>query len=157
MIIPVPVRSPKPPRAEIDFATPKSRIFTTSRWLGLSMSMMFAGLRSRWTMPRAWAASSASQSCTPISHTRRASNRPEVAGQRRAAQHLHHEVGQAARRLAEVVHVDHVGMVQARQDTRLAAKPPDRVGVSRAAYHFDRHRSIDGQLDAFVHAAHSAF
>ena len=32
---------------------PKSRIFTTSRWPSRSTSMMFSGLRSRWTTPAA--------------------------------------------------------------------------------------------------------
>ena len=40
---------------------PKSRILTTSRWPSRSTSMMFSGLRSRWTTPAACACSSAAQ------------------------------------------------------------------------------------------------
>jgi hypothetical protein len=44
--------------SELTFASPKSRIFACSR----SVMKMFAGLMSRWTMPRWCAASSASAS-----------------------------------------------------------------------------------------------
>lgn len=44
---------------DIAFARPKSRTFTVSS----AAILMLAGFKSRWTMPRSWAASSASASC----------------------------------------------------------------------------------------------
>ena len=41
------------------FAKPKSRILTTPA----GVSLMFAGLRSRWMMPRSWAASRPAAIC----------------------------------------------------------------------------------------------
>ena len=49
------------------FASPKSRTFTVPSGL----TLMFAGFRSRWTMPWLWAASSASAICFAIRSVRR--------------------------------------------------------------------------------------
>ena len=71
------------------FATPKSSTFTSPR----AVTKMLAGLRSRWTMPRACAASSASASCMPhsISLLDRQRLRLEHAVERLALEQLHHE------------------------------------------------------------------
>ena len=57
------------------FARPKSRSFASPR----SVTNTFAGLRSRCTIPAAWAASSASATCEPSSSTRSTANgRPDT-------------------------------------------------------------------------------
>src|SRR6476646_1983551 len=47
--------------ARVTFASPKSRILACPRWV----TKMFPGFMSRWTIPLAWAASSASAMSMP--------------------------------------------------------------------------------------------
>ena len=52
--------SPVTGAGSVSLARPKSSTFTSP----VSVTMMLAGFRSRWTMPAAWAAPSASAICT---------------------------------------------------------------------------------------------
>ena len=94
----------------VSFASPKSSTFTRPE----SVTMMLPGLRSRWTIPAACAALSASAICTPyFKRLRRAKPafRNQI-DQSFAGDELHHHVI-AFRLIHDVVNGDDVGMVQA--------------------------------------------
>ena len=98
------------------FARPKSRILAWPR----SVTKMFAGLMSRWTMPLACAASSASAISMPSKEDSPVSSgrSGDQVLQRRAFQKLHRDERLAVL-LADVVNGADVGMVQGRGGLRL--------------------------------------
>ena len=102
-------------------AMPKSVSFTTPS----SRTMMFSGLRSRWTTPAACACCSASA----IGSRHAAANSGGIEGvrlgelpQRLAADELGDEVARLRRRAGEVVDVEDERVVQARDRVRLAVE-----------------------------------
>ena len=72
-------------------ARPKSSTFTVPS----GVTLMFAGFRSRWTMPRSCAASSASAICRAIGSASSSGIGParDAVGERLAFDQLHHERG----------------------------------------------------------------
>ena len=139
-------------------ARPKSSSFASPR----AVTKMFAGLRSRCTMPAACAASSASAICTP-----RPTTVPSDIGparhhleQRLPAQQLHDEVGRSVRlrRLADVVDRADVRMVQRRGRARLALEAPQVFFRRRERRRQQLHRDIAAELQIvrLVDLAHAA-
>ena len=129
--------TPSPPTA---LARPKSSTFTTPS----GVILMFAGFRSRWTIPLSWATSSASAICRAMAsasterqpRARRRANptrRASVSRERLALDELENQEADAVRFLEAVDRAD-VGMVQRREHPRLAleAREPIRVARERA-------------------------
>ena len=113
-------RSGDEPSPATALARPKSSTFTTPS----GVILMFAGFRSRWTMPLSWAASSASAICRAMRQrlaegqsaavrVRRAS-RGEAVGERVALDELENQEANAVRFLEAVDRAD-VGVVQRRR------------------------------------------
>ena len=91
---------------------PRSLIFTLP---GPSSRKMLSGLTSRWTMPRAWAASSPAATCLAMAQARSGAKGVlllEVFLQALARHILHDDEGPAVLRLANAFHSRHVGMPQ---------------------------------------------
>ena len=103
--------------AGVTFASPKSRILACPRLV----TKMLAGLMSRWTMPSAWAASSASAISMASDSSSLGLQRParDAVLQRHAVQKLHGDERLAVL-LADVVDRADVGMVQRGGGLRLA-------------------------------------
>jgi hypothetical protein len=78
--------------------------------------------------------------------------------QRLAVDVLHHRVGQAVGRGAEVGDVDDVGVADARRRLGLLHEALDRAGVARdlALEHLHRQRPLDDQVARGEHHAHAA-
>ncbi len=140
-------------------ASPKSSSFTPD-----FVSMMLAGLRSRWTMPSACAAASASaismaQLQGLLDRQRPA---PQPRGQRFALEQLHHEEPQlAARRpCAEPTSysVQMCGCVTFEMTPRLALEPLTAARVARqiGRQHFDGDRAIETRVAGAIDLAHAA-
>ena len=106
----------------IAFARPKSSTFTVPP----SRTLMFAGLRSRWTMPRSCAASSASAICRAIADRFVERNRPARDPLREilALDELHHERARSVR--LEAVDLRDVRMVQRGEDCASRSKRASR-------------------------------
>ena len=83
------VRPTLPTRRSIALARPKSSTFTAPS----GVSLMFAGFRSRWTIPFSCAASSASAICRAIASASSSGIGPlrDPLGERRALDQLQHE------------------------------------------------------------------
>ena len=88
---------------------------------------MFAGLRSRWTTPRACANSIARQTSTNARSRRGrlGSGAVEQLGERDAGEPLHREVRPAVAVAAELVDRHDRRVIEARLDPRLAQEPAD--------------------------------
>ncbi len=78
-------------------------------------------------------------------------------GHRVTPKHLHHQIGQAVLRHAEVMDGDQVRVPQAAQQARLAAESRQRVGVTRGGTGHDlqRHVAIDPDLSRPIDHAHA--
>ena len=87
-------------------------------------TLIFAGLRSRWIMPRSCAASKASAICFAIGKHFIDRERPlrDAVRQRRSLDQLHHE-GRFRSRSLETVDLRDVGMVQRGEDFGLPLEP----------------------------------
>ena len=123
-------------------------------------SRMLWGLTSRWTMPAAWAASSA-PATWPSSSTASAGGSGPVGGDpalQVAALDQPHRDDQLAVLLAGVVDGDDVGVVEPGGEARLAQEPLAEALVvgEVAGDHLERHRPVEGQVRRPVDDAHPA-
>ena len=112
----------------VTFASPKSRILAWPRLV----TKMLAGLMSRWTMPSAWAASSASAISMARASRRLDLQRPprDAVLQRHAIQKLHGDERLAVL-LADFVDGADVGMVQGRSGSSFALEAVQGLRVLR--------------------------
>ena len=130
------------------------------RTLPAESSMMFAGLRSRWTTPRSCAAASPAASCR-ASSTRPVFRKPADPFERRreilAVDVLHREI-QIALDLADVVDATDVGMrdLPRRPDLVVKLREPARVGREILRQEFQRHGLAEAQIVGAVDLAHPA-
>ena len=109
-----------PRRRRVDRARPKSSTFT----MPSSRTLIFPGLRSRWTMPCWWAASSASATCRAVAMALvRRSADPQPVGKRRALDQFEHQAERRVGRLIgrfDAVDGADVRVIQRGEDLRLA-------------------------------------
>ena len=125
----LPVRV-RPVRAS-SFTTPKSERYARSS----APTRMFAGFTSRWTSPRACAASSA-DAIWPRMRERAPQRQPALADEQRlevAALDAGHRDVEEAVVLAGVVDRDDAGMVERGGELRLAQEPLAEVGLAERA------------------------
>ena len=106
-------------------ARPKSSTLTTPA----GVTLMFAGLRSRWTMPLSCAAARASAICRAVSRTSVDADAPalDAVGERRSLHQLQHERGRGALVLDAVDGAD-VRMVERGQHARFALESREASG-----------------------------
>ena len=144
----------------VTFAMPKSRILTTSRCPSRSTSMMFSGLRSRWTMPAACACSSPRRIWRMDRERPRRRHRPgrDRVGQRLARQELHHQEQRALGRAAEVGDGDdvRVGEAAGRLGLALEAARELFLAAQLGQQHLDREIAPHHRVLGAVHGAHAA-
>ena len=118
-----------------------------------SRILMFAGFRSRWTMPCPCAASSASAICLAIGNASVSRSAPCAirVGERWAVHQLHHQCGDTGE-LFEAMDVRDIRMVERGQDLRLTSKARQSFGIvrERLRQDFDRHASIQRAVAGFV-------
>ena len=136
-------------------ASPKSSTLIRPLW----STMMFAGFKSRCTMPAAWAHARASATCTAYLTARvgwQTTRRNQLV-QGLPGYVLHdHEVNTALR--TDVMNYADVGMLQRRDGFRLVLEAHLQIGVRRqmGRQDLDRDRALQpgvaGQID-FAHAA----
>ena len=120
---------------------------------------MLAGLRSRWTMPCTWAASSASAICRGDGQRLVERQRPlrDPIGERRPLDQLQHQRRGAAR-LLEAVDRRDVRVVERRQHLGLALEARQAIGVEheRVGQDLQRDVALQRRVAAPVHLAHAA-
>ena len=136
-------------------ARPKSRTLTRPS----VVTMTFAGLRSRWTMPFSWAAARASARAVAISRIW-ASGEPALgdhAVEGLALDELHGEEVDAVR-LLDRVDGDDAGVVEGGEGLGLAleALEPLRVGGHLGRQHLEGHVAPELRVGRAVHLAHPA-
>ncbi len=136
-------------------ANPKSSTFTTPS----ARTLMFAGLRSRWTIPCSCAASSASAICLAIgtaSSSGIASPRDPLR-QILTLDQLHHECTRVAGAL-EAVDLGDVGMIERRQRLRLALETRQPLGIAgqRRRQRLQRHVAAQRRVARAIDLAHPA-
>ena len=141
--------------AVVNLAMPKSRIFgRPSRCRN-----RFSGLRSRCTMPRAWAAASASAMATPISTAFRGRDRSatQTLAQVLAIEQLRHDVRLAVGR-PDVVDADDIGMRQLARGPGFNLEPAQtlRIGGKARRQRLDRHIAPESGVARAIHLAHAA-
>ena len=123
-------------------------------------TLMFAGFRSRWTMPCSCAASSASAICFAIGNASSSgiASARDALRQVLALDQLHHQRAHAARFL-EAVDVRDVRMVQRREHLRFAREPREPFGIVGEGVRQDLERDIAIELGvaSAIHLAHPAF
>ena len=107
-------------------ARPKSSTFTVPS----ALTLMLAGLRSRWTMPCSCAASSASAICRAIGSASASGSGPsrQPIGQRRALRSAP-APGACDVAVFEAVDVADVRMIERREQLRFAPEPRQPIGV----------------------------
>ena len=136
-------------------ARPKSRTFT----FPAGVTLMLAGLRSRWTMPFSCAASSASAIWRPRASVSSTGTGPrrDALGQRLAFDELEHEEPRAARLLEAVDRGDR-GMVERGEHTGLPVEPREPFGIGRESggEHLDGHLAMEPRVASAIHLAHAA-
>ncbi len=136
------------------FATPQSRTSTSPK----APTMMFDGLRSRWTTPAAWA--KATVSAMRSKTARRgglAGERRGVLRQRLAAHVLHHVEPAAVVERAGVVHRHDPRMLEVGQHPRLLAQPRLEIARRRRRVrHLDRDLALEPPIVGGVDRAHAA-
>ena len=130
---------------EVSWGSPWSEAMPKSASLAVPRSgtMTLPGLTSRWTIPAAWAASSALAIWAPISATRSTGSGPldaDQVGQRRRVDQLHDDEG-AAPVLDDVVQGDRGRVVEPGGGPRLPHHPrlgraPLLLGHGRREHHF---------------------
>ena len=140
------------PAASTTRAMPKSISFACG---SPSQTSTFCGLMSRWTTPREWAWSSASQRSAPTSATSRSESSPSrlSAPQGLALDQLGDQVG-AAVLLAELVEGDDAGVVEAGGGLRLAHDP--LPGLLARLDHLDRDVALEAGVPGPVDGAEAA-
>ena len=91
-------------------------------------------------------------------HRRERRAEPDRRAERLARHELHHRVGHAVGRGAEVGDVDDVGVADARRRLGLLDEPADRRGVAHrlALEDLDRERALDHRVARGEHHAHAA-
>ena len=114
------------PAGSIAFASPKSSTLTVPS----GRTLMFAGFRSRWTIPCSCAASSASAICLAIGSASASGIGPwrNAVGQRRPLDQFHHQ-RESSVRLLQAVDVRDVRMVQDGEDFGFALEPREPLGI----------------------------
>ena len=136
-------------------ARPKSRTLTTPE----DITLMLAGLRSRWTMPLSCAAerrigdlASDGESLVDAD-----ASRLDAVRQRRSLHQFQDERGSGAR-LLNPVDAGDVGMIERRQHACLALESREPIGVRRedAGQDLDRDVASEPRIVCAVHLAHSA-
>ncbi len=139
----------------IAFARPKSSTFTVPS----GRILMFAGFRSRCTMPRACAASSASAICFATGQRLVEWNGPllDAIGNGRPIDQLHHESGLPVGPLESVDGGD-VGVIQGREDFRFTLKPREPIDIFRHCLRQDFDGDVPLQIRVCgpIHFAHPA-
>ena len=137
------------------FASPKSRSFAWPRFV----TKMFAGLMSRWTMPRACAVSRASAIWAPRSSSVSSFERPgpEPVPQSLAVEQLHRDEGLALV-LVDVVDRADVGVLERGGRACLTLQPLERLSVARQLFgqELERHAAAQFQILGLVDDAHAA-
>jgi len=132
-------------------AMPKSS--SLGRPLGVTKRL--SGLRSRWTMPRAWAAASASATSARTAPASRRATLPVRRGRYRAVcvQILHDDVGSTIGKPGQIEHVDDVLVANQIDGSRLGEEPLDqqRLVDPIAADDLDGHAAFDRGMHALVH------
>ena len=131
-------------------ASPKSSTFT----LPSGVTLMLAGLRSRWTMPFSCAYSSASAIWRAIGSASSIGIGPRDAlGQRGAFHQLHHQGA-----LFHAVNGRDIGMVQRRQHLRFARETRHAVGIGGegVGQNFDGDFAVELGIGGAIDRAHAA-
>jgi hypothetical protein len=120
--------------------------------------MMFAGLRSRWTIPFWWAAEALRDLLDDVER-RRHRHRAHLGQpllQRLPLEQLHHDEEVAALE-ADVVHLHDVRMLQLRDRPRLEEQPLDHLGVVRhRRQQLHRDVAVEADVLRLVDGAHRA-
>ena len=143
------------PSPDVAFARPKSRTFTTPS----GVILIFAGFRSRWTMPFSCAASSASAIWRAMASASVERHRParDSIGQRLALDEFEDQRGHAVGLFEPVDRAD-VRMIERCQDPRLAFEPRESIGIARkeARQDLDRHVAAELRVARAIDLAHAA-
>ena len=138
------------------FARPKSSTLTVPS----GRTLMFAGFRSRWTMPCSCAASSASAICFAMSNASIEWDRSAGGSLRQvlALDELHDEGAHAARFL-EAVNVRDVRMVQRRERLSFPCEPGEPFGIvsERVRQDLERDVAIELRVASLIHLSHATF
>ena len=156
------VSSGDEPSALTALARPKSRTLTTPS----GVILMFAGFRSRWTMPLSWATSRASAICRAIA-TASGNGKPAPPDRapplRDPAASVSPSTSSSTRnriavRLFEAVDRADVGMIQRGEHPRLALEAREPIGMARERARQDLDRDVAPELGVArpVHLAHAA-
>ena len=121
------MRSGVAPSPAAAFASPKSSTFTTPS----GVILMFAGFRSRWTIPFSCAASSASAICRAMVSASASGSGParDAVGQRLALDQFQHQRADAVR-LFEAVDRADVRMIERREHARFALEARQPIGIA---------------------------
>jgi len=139
---------------DVSFARPKSSTLTVPS----GRILMFAGFRSRWTMPIACAASSASRDLPRDRQDLVDRHRPscEALAKVLSGNELHDDGARAVGGL-DTVDVRDVWMVQRSKGLRLAIEPDQALGIldELVGKHFERDVAIEHGVSRAVHLAHS--
>jgi hypothetical protein len=151
------------PASLVSLAMPKSRILArsppaTSR---SGTRKMFSGLRSRWTMPRPWAACSDAATWRRIRSASSGASRPKRLRPRvegLALEELHDDVGAAVGVVAEVEDLHDAGIGDRGRGAGLVEEPLDDVlvGRQRRLQHLDRGAASEQRVLGQVDRAHAA-
>ena len=129
---------------------------------------MFAGFRSRWTIPLSWATSRASAICRAMTNVDRGTGVPRLSRaalddvrervrERFAVDELENQEANAVRFLEAVYRAD-VGVVQRREHPRLALEAREAIRIAGERLRQDLDRDVARELGVAcaVHLAHAA-
>ena len=139
----------------IAFASPKSSTFTVPS----GRTLMFAGFRSRWTIPCSCAASRASATCRAIDERFHERDRPlrNLLRQRRPLDQFHHE-RQGSVRFLEAVDLRNVRMVERcpgpRPHAGIAPSARYRSQKQLRKQHLHRNFAFQLRISGSIHLAH---
>ena len=137
------------------FARPKSSTFTAP----VGVSLMFAGFRSRWTIPFSCAVSSASAICDAmaIASTIGSASFAQPIRQRRPFDELEHERSHAVG-LFDAVNRPDVRVIERREQPRFPLEPRQPLGIAgkQRRQHLDRHVPPEPRIARPEHFAHAA-
>ena len=143
-----------PASGAIAFARPKSSTFTVPS----ARTLTFAGFKSRWIIPCACAASSASAICLAIDNASSSGigAARDALRQVLAFDQFHHQCTHASDFL-QAVDVRDVRMIERRQRLRFAVKPRQPIGVVREGIgqHLEGDIAIELRVAGAKHLAHS--
>ena len=137
------------------FARPKSSTFTVPS----GRSFTFAGLRSRWTIPCSWAASSASAICRAIGMASLTGIGPSrnAIGERRTLDELQHERLKSIG-FFEAVNRRDVRMIERGEDLRFAleAREPLLIEGEAVGQDLERDVALERRVARAIDLAHTA-